>query len=101
MIEINRGTLEERVITLLQKKYPITVYEVSNELNLSDDVTIRVLKKFQVKGIVELEPLSDRTYIRLKRTDFSFIAKKRQKKFIKHSTGPKKQQEEYDGIMYS
>ena len=102
MIEITSGTLEERVIKLLQKSYPITVEDIKEELNVSKDIVLRTLKKFQVKGIVRLEPLLDKTYVRLLRHDFSFIGKKRQRKFIKHRSGKKKQEPgEYDGIMYS
>ena len=102
MIEITTGTLEERIIKLLKKTYPITVEDIRLELNISTDMIIRTLKKFQMKGIVRMEPLPDKTYVRLLRHDFSFIGKRRQKKFIKHRTGKKKQDTvEYDGIMYS
>ena len=60
-----------------------------------------MLQKFQIKGIVQLEPLSNKTYIRLLRHDFSFIGKKLQRKFIKHHSGRKKQKSsEPDEIMY-
>jgi len=102
MIEITNGTIEERIIKLLQKKYPITIKDVEKELLISRKIVIRVLQKFQVKGIVQLEPLPDKTYIRLTRNDFSFVGKKRQKKFIKHYKGKnKKQPNEYEGIMFS
>lgn len=102
MIEITSGTLEERIIKLLQKIYPITVEDMKEELNISKDIVFRALKKFQIKGIIKLEPLPNKTYVRLLRHDFSFIGKKRQRKFIKHKSGSKKQEsEEYDGIMYS
>ena len=102
MIEITSGTLEARIIKLLQKTYPITVKDIKDELNISRDVAFRTLKKFQIKGIVKLEPLPDKTYVRLLRHDFSFIGKKRQRKFIKHtSSGKKQESEEYDGMMYS
>jgi hypothetical protein len=102
MIEITTGSLEERIIKILQKTYPVTIEDIKKSLNLSKDITIRTLKKLQMKGILILEPLSDKTYIRLLRHDFSFIGKKRQKKFIKHRSNRKKQQaEEYDGFMYS
>ena len=54
-----------------------------------------------MKGIVRLEPLPDKTYIRLIRQDFSFVGKKRQRKFIKHSKGKRQKSKDYDGIMYS
>ncbi|UCF50703.1 MAG: HTH domain-containing protein [Thermoplasmatales archaeon] len=101
MIEITTGTLEEQIIKILQKTYPITIKEIKNKLNVSRDMVIRSLKKFQMKGIVRLEPLPDKTYVRLLRHDFSFIGKKRQRKFIKHRTGKKMQTDDYDGIMYS
>ena len=101
MIEITSGTIEERIIKLLQKTYPITVTDIKNELNLSKSIILRVLQKFQMKGIVNLEPLPDKTYVRLLRRDFSFIGKKRQRKFIKHQSKKRQKTEEYDGIMYS
>lgn len=101
MIEITTGTLEERIIKFLQKTYPVTVSDVERQLHVSRSVILRMLQKFQVKGIVQLEPLPDKTYIRLLRNDFSFIGKKRQRKFIKHHAGGKQpESKEYDGMMY-
>ena len=102
MIEITSGTKEEQIIKILQKTYPITVKDLKKRLHISEENLIRILQKLQIKGILQLEPLPDKTFIRLKRQDFKFIGKKRQKKFIKHHSGIKKQDsEEYDGIMYS
>ena len=101
MIEITRGTIEERIIRILQKSYPITVKELQDKLHLSKNTVMRFLNKFQIKGIVELEPLPNKTFIRLLRKDFSFIGKKRQRKFIKHSSGKRQEKEDYDGTMYS
>jgi predicted ArsR family transcriptional regulator len=102
MIEITTGTIEERIIKILKKKYPVTVNEIKKQLNLSKTIVLRQLQKMQTKGYLILEPLSNKTYIRLLRHDFRFVGKKRQRKFIKHSSGEKPQQpDEYDGIMYS
>ena len=102
MIEIISGTIEEQIIKIIQKTYPITVSEVKEKLHISRENIMRVLQKFQVKGIIQLEPLPDKTYIRLMRNDFKFVGKKRQKKFIKHRSGIKKQEpKEYNGMMYS
>jgi DNA-binding MarR family transcriptional regulator len=102
MIEITTGTLEEQIIKLLQKKYPITISDMEKDLRASRKIIVRVLQKLQVKGIVQLEPLPDKTYVRLLRRDFSFVGKKRQRKFLKHHTGKKRQEpDEYDGFMYS
>jgi len=101
MIEIIRGTLDEQLIKILQKTYPMTVEELKKKLHLSKQQVIRVLNKLQVKGIVRLEPLPDKTYVRLLRHDFSFIGKKRQRKFIKHSRGKTHKSKDYEGIMYT
>ena len=102
MIEIVNGTLEEQIIKLLQKTYPITIIDLEKKLHISRNMIVRVLQKLQIKGIVQLEPLPDKTYIRLIRRDFRFVGKKRQKKFIKHRSGKKIQEPgKYDGNMYS
>jgi predicted ArsR family transcriptional regulator len=100
MIEIATGTLEDRVIKLLRKVYPITVTEIKNKLNLSTEVTLRTLKKLQLKGIVKLEPLPGKTYVKLLRNDFSFVGRRQQKKFIKHHREKIKITDDYDGMMY-
>ncbi len=102
MIEITTGTVEERIIKLLQKAYPITIEEIAKQLTLSEQIITRVLKKFETKHIVQLEPLPDKTFVRLVRHDFSFVGKQRQRKFIKHHSHKKKQKpRDYDGMMYS
>jgi len=102
MIEITRGTVEEEIIKILQKTYPVTVSDIEKQLHVSKIMVERILQKLQARGIVQLEPLSDKTFIRLLRNDFSFIGKRRQRKFIKHhSTGKKYKLKDYDGNMYS
>ena len=101
MIEIKSGTLEEQIIKILQKTYPVTVKEVKNKLNVSNVIILRALNKMQIKGILVLDILPDKTFIRLLRHDFSFVGKKRQKKFKKHSSSKRQQKKEYDGDMFA
>jgi len=102
MIEITIGSLEEQIIKLLQKKYPITTFELASKLRVSRKEIEWVLQKFQIKGIAKLEPLPDKTYVRLLRNDFQFVGSRQQRKIMKHSTKNKKEDDEdYDGIMYS
>lgn len=101
MIQITSGTMEERILKVLQKIYPITVSDLEKELHLSEKMILRVLKKLQTKGIVKLDQLPDKIFIRLLRQDFSFIGKKHQRKFIKHTSEKRTQEsKEYDGIMF-
>ena len=90
MIEITTGTLEERIIKQLQKTYPITISDLVHTLSVSKIIITRFLQKFQTKGIILLEPLPNKTYIRLLRNDFRFVGKKRQRKFIKHRSKKQK-----------
>ncbi len=102
MIEITIGSLEENIIKLLQRKYPITTSEIAQKLHMSRREVEWVLQKFQIKGIVKLEPLPDKTYVRLLRNDFQFIGPKQQRKIIKQNTQTKKKEEtDYDGMMYT
>jgi len=102
MIEITTGTIDEQIIRILLKIYPVTIDDLGKRLHLSKNTIQRVLQKLQTKGILRLEPLSDKTYIRLLRHDFSFIGKKHQRKFIKHkTTSKKKPPKNYEGIMYT
>lgn len=99
MIEITAGTLEEHIITLLQKTYPITISDLVRRLHVPRERVEWILHKFQVKGIVKLEPLPDKTYIRLLRNDFHFIGGKQKRS---HNRLEKMETEEDDlGIMYS
>jgi len=51
MIEIKSGTVEEQIIKILQKTYPITLWDIEEKLHISRDNILRILQKFQVKGI--------------------------------------------------
>jgi hypothetical protein len=102
MIEITIGSLEEQIIKLLRKTYPITTIEISQKLRVSRREIEWILHKFQVKGIVKLEPLPDITYVRLVRNDFQFVGPKRQRGTKKQSTDATKEENSgYEGIMYS
>jgi predicted ArsR family transcriptional regulator len=101
MIEITKGTIEEHIIRILLRIYPITVKELSKQLRISKIQVTRVLHKLQTKRIIQMDPLPDKIYVRLLRRDFSFIGKRHQKKFIKHYRSKKpSNDEDYDGIMY-
>lgn len=100
MIEIERGSLEARIIEVLLEVYPITVQELREELSLSEKMLERGLKRLQTRGIIGLEPLPDKVYVRLIRRDFHFIGRKvTQRKPLKRKGG-KKKGKEYDGFAY-
>lgn len=100
MIEIEKGTLEEKAIKILQNQYPITIEELKNKLKISKIRTERIIKSFQARGIIEVEKLKDKSFIRLLRQDFHFVGQKpTQKKSLKRKS-KKGEEKEYEGIMY-
>ena len=103
MIDIIRGSLEEQIIKLLQKNYPITTFELALKLGVSQKNVERILKKFQVKGIARLDTLPDKIYVRLLRNDFKIIWSKLQRRQIKKRSFYNKKEEyiDPDDIMYS
>lgn len=100
MIEIQNNTLEERILRVLLSKYPITVSELQRELNVSMKIVERALQKLRMRGIIALEPLPDKTYIRLLRTDFNFIGRKATQHRPWKRKRKKHEPEEYEGSMY-
>lgn len=92
--------LEARILRILVDWYPITVDELQDELGLRKDVLERTLQSMVMKGIIELEPLSDKTYIRLRASDIDVS------KLVPEGKKPKKQakkepgRSEDDSIMY-
>ena len=101
MIEIKTGTMEEKIIKILQEFYPITVEEISKKLHISKSNAEFELIKLQSKGIVEIEPLPGKTFVRLLRHDFTFVGRRHQKKFIKRKRSRivEKEEDEND-IMF-
>jgi len=100
VIEVEQGSLEERVLRVLMEAYPVTLKDLKWELKISKVKLDLVLKKFVMRGIIELEELPDTTFIRLLRSDFAFVGRKAsQKKRFKRKGGRKKG-EDYDGIMF-
>lgn len=101
MIEIERSSLEGRIIDVLMEVYPITVKELRDELNISEKSLELGIKRLQTRGIIELETLPDKTYIRLIRRDFKFIGRKAsQRTAIKRKGGGKGKTKDYEGYAY-
>ncbi len=100
MIEIERGSVEARIIEVLLEVYPITTAQLKKEFSISERSLDRGLKRLQTRGIIALEPLPDKVYIRLLRRDFHFIGRKvTQRRPIKRSGG-RKGGKDYDGFAY-
>lgn len=64
-MKVEVDALQARIIGILRDWYPITVEELRDELSLPSRVLERALKALMVRGVIALEPLTDKTYIRL------------------------------------
>jgi len=69
MIEIEKNSMEERILKILMSRYPVKFSELRNELGLKESIIMNSLDKLRLKKIIELEILPDETFIRLIRTD--------------------------------
>lgn len=101
-VEILHGSLEERVVKYLMEVYPVTVEDLERELKVKRERLDRILKSFAQRGVVELEPLPDKTFVRLIRSDFQFTGvKATQRRRFKQSGGKKQAPKDYEGPMYA
>lgn len=100
-VELVDGTIEARIVRLLLEMYPATLEDVRRELKARADLVDRTVKGLVRRGLVELEVLPDRTYVRLLRTDFAFLGRKEsQRKRVRHrGRGPAKPKD-YEGPMF-
>jgi len=96
-VQIN--ALEARIVGILKDWYPITVDELRDELSLRKDVLERTLKSLIVKGVILLEPLSDKTYIRLSNPEIEVSVEGRKKPKVK-KTRPEDAPLDEDSIMF-
>ena len=101
MKQLDRSSIESRIVEILMEVYPITVEDLSKELKLKKSVVMRGLRNLEREGIVRLEPLSDKTFIRLERRDISFIGRRAtQQKALKRKSGNRNKRTPDENIGY-
>lgn len=100
MIEINKDSLEGRILKILLGKYPITFSELQVELNVRGYTLKKSLDDLSVRGVVGLELLPDKIFLRLLRNDLSFVGiKPSQRRGIVKRVDRRKPGE-YEGMMF-
>ena len=100
-MNVQVDSLQARIIAILKDWYPITVEELKDELALPSGVLERSLKGLMVKGVIALEPLSDKTFIRLLVPEIAIeIDSKGKKKRGKRRVIPLAVEDSDDSIMY-
>ncbi len=100
-VEVLHGSLDERILRYLLETYPVTTATLARDLRLTKSRLDRQLKALAVRGILELEELPDKTFVRLLRQDFSFFGyKDSQRKRFKRSGGGKGTSKDVEGPMF-
>ena len=109
MVQVNAKSAEAKVLRVLLERYPIDIDEVVRRTKLKRIDVERALYGMERKGWVQLERLPDRTFIRLRRFDFTFLGRdETQRKAVKHKgrDGKKRVKEKLlkdddDDMMYA
>ena len=93
MVQVNSRSIDAKVLKVLLEKYPIDDIELMELTGLTRTEIHRTLKGMESRGWVTLDRLPDRTYIRLKRFDFTFLGRdETQRKAVKHKSKDRKRQ---------
>ena len=110
MVQVKANSIDAKVLKVLLERYPIDIGEVAGELKLPLRSVQRAVKAMEQRGWVALETLSDRTFIRMRRFDFTFIGRDdTQRKAVKHKKKSKKKRkakedllrDDHDDMMYA
>lgn len=101
-VEVLHGSLDERILKYLLEAYPVTVAQLARDLHIPENRLERRLKALALKGVIELEELPDKTFVRLIRRDLSFYGyKESQRKRFKRSGGKREEPKDVEGPMYA
>ena len=100
-VEVLHGSLDERILRYLLDVYPVTTAQIARDLHVAPSRINHQLKALALRGVIELEELPDKTYVRLLRHDFSFFGyKESQRKRFKRSGGRPKGKSDVEGPMF-
>ncbi len=91
MVQVNSRSMDAKILKVILEKYPVDDLEVVEATGLSRSEVERHLKGMEARGWILLERLPGKTYIRMKRFDFTFLGRdETQRKAVKHKSKDKK-----------
>ena len=105
-VTIQSGSEDEKIIRFIMKKYPITNMDIARAAGIKLDRVNLILRKFEKRGILQLDVLPDVWYVRLISGEIRFVGTNpTQQKKLKHKKRKKKKKllkkrDTYDGMMY-
>lgn len=94
-MQLRSGTLEQRIITAVKENYPVTMEELIEILGVKANLVRLTVNRLARSGIIIIEPLPDRTYLRPgKAVGFVGINPSQKKAFKKRGHNKKKESTE-------
>jgi len=110
MVQVNAGSIEARILKVLLEKYPVDTVEILEMTHLGKQEVERALRGMEDRGWLMIERLPERSFIRLRRFDFTFLGRdETQRKAVKHRSKDRKkkkikqallQEDHDDNMMY-
>lgn len=65
MPHMHRSSLEHRIVEYASEHYPLTADELARALHVSEAVLLAELRRMRSRGLVELDVLPDKVFVRL------------------------------------
>ncbi|MGA1848841.1 MAG: hypothetical protein ACMUHB_05820 [Thermoplasmatota archaeon] len=91
MVQVNARSVEAKILKVLLERYPIDTIEIVERTHLGKQEVDRALKGMEARGWLVIERLPDRSFIRLRRFDFTFLGRdETQRKAVKHKKKDRK-----------
>ena len=101
-MKLESSSLEARIIRFLREIYPVTMRDIKREFREPAGRIELALRRLEQAGIVEMEALPDRTYVRLVKAVGSVGNRPVNRKAVKQEKGPKRPHstDSDDSVMY-
>lgn len=100
-MKLDSDTLEAKIVRFLQEIYPVTLKDIRREFRQPEGRLNLALRRLEKAGIIEMEKMPDRTYVRLVRAEGSVGSRPVNRKAIKHEKVKKAEYgREDNSVMY-
>ena len=101
-MKLESDSLEAKIVRFLQEIYPVTLKDIRREFRQPEGRLSLALRRLEKAGIIEMEKLPDKTYVRLVRAAGSGGSRPVNRKAIKHEKTKKKAEHggEDNSVMY-
>lgn len=100
MVQVKAGSVEAKILKVLLQKYPIDDLKVVELTGLGKKEVARVLNSMEARGWLIIERLPERSFIRMRRFDFTFLGRdETQRKAVKHRSKDRKKKKIKEDLL--